>query len=130
MFKVDKGNVPGHCNQLAFSFSGKARLCTNELKKDNRMLKSIAAQKLSTLKPCTKCASSKIIHALITKRNSPKVSRVTGKVNKISKGFIIASNTASMSATITAVIILLLTISMPGNIAASIKTLTAVINIL
>ena len=55
---------------------------------------------------------------------------VAGSVNKISSGFTIASSTANTRATITAVTILLFIISTPGNIAASTKTFTAVINIL
>lgn len=71
-----------------------------------------------------------MMQAFITKRKSPNVRIVAGRVNKMSKGFTIASNTANTNATITAVIILLFTISIPGNIAASIKTFTVVISIL
>ena len=55
---------------------------------------------------------------------------VAGSVNKMSKGLTIASNTANTKATITAVTILLFTISTPGNMAASIKTFTVVMSIL
>lgn len=77
------------------------------------MLKSRACQKLSTLKPPTKCASIKIIHALIIKRNKPSVSIVAGNVSSTSSGFINASKKDNTTATISAVNMLL--ISMPGK---------------
>lgn len=77
------------------------------------MLNNKACQKLSTLNPPTKCASIKIIQALITKRKSPSVRMVAGNVSKTSNGFITASKKERTTATISAVNISL--ISMPGN---------------
>ena len=113
---------------FAVSFSLNACLCTNELKKERKMLKSRAYQKLSTLKPCTKCASIKMMQALITKRNNPSVSMVAGSVSRISRGFINASSSDSTKATTIAVKKLLFTISTPGSMYASINTLTVVIS--
>ena len=77
------------------------------------MLNNKACQKLSTLKPPTKCASIKIMQALITNRKIPSVSMVAGRVNNISNGFINESKNESTTATISAVNMLL--ISMPGK---------------
>ena len=113
---------------FAVSFSLHACLCTNELKKERKMLKSRAYQKLSTLKPCTKCASINIMQALITKRNKPRVRIVAGKVNSISNGLMKASSNASTKATTMAVKKLLFTICTPGKMYASTKTFTVVIS--
>lgn len=78
------------------------------------MLNSSACQKVSILKPPTKCASIKIIQALMIKRNKPSVSKVAGKVSNTINGFINASRKDSTTATMTAVNMLL--ISMPGKI--------------
>lgn len=71
-----------------------------------------------------------MIQALITNKKRPSVRMVAGSVSRMSKGFITVSSTANTKATITAVKILLSAISTPGNMAASIKTFTAEINIL
>jgi hypothetical protein len=109
---------------------GKARLCTKELKKERTMLNNKAYQKPSTLNPCTKWASSKMMQALITNKKSPRVKMVAGNVSKISNGFITASSTANTNATNIAVTILLFSIATPGRMAANINTLTVVMRIL
>ena len=55
-----------------------------------KMLAKKAVQNPETLKPLTSDATSKIISALITSKNRPKVSSVSGKVNRINKGRTIA----------------------------------------
>ena len=92
------------------------------------MLNKSACQKLSTLKPPTKCASIKIMQALIIKRKRPRVRMVAGKVSNISNGFTNPSSKERTTATISAVNISL--IKIPGSIYASIKTFTAHTNIL
>lgn len=87
------------------------------------MLKRRACQKLSTLKPPTKCASIKIMHAFITNKNIPSVRIVAGNVSSTNNGLINASNKESTTATISAVNMSL--IKIPGSIYASIKTFTA-----
>ena len=57
-----------------------------------------AVQKPATLKPFTKRATSRIIKALITSKNRPKVMNVNGNVNTTKNGLTMAlakpSNTA------------------------------------
>ena len=105
--------------QLSLGFSsdcflGKALLWTKELKKDNKMLNNKASQKPATLNPLTKCSAIKIINALITNKNNPSEKIVTGSVNIINNGLIVASNIANSTATASAVKISLITI--PGRI--------------
>lgn len=52
------------------------------------MLNNKAVQKESMLKPPTIVSQTKIIMALMTNRNNPKLKIVIGKVNKIKSGFI------------------------------------------
>lgn len=104
-----------------------ALLCTNELKKDSSILNNTAYQKPSTLNPSIKYPAVKMIQALMTNKNNPRVSMVTGRVNIINSGLIVASNIASTTATISAVKISLSLI--PGRIWARINALTVVINI-
>jgi hypothetical protein len=92
------------------------------------MLNKRACQKLSTLKPPTKCASIKIMQALITNRNRPSVRIVAGNVSNTNNGFTNPSNKESTTATIRAVNMSL--IKIPGSMYASIKTFTAHTNIL
>src|SRR5512133_1277558 len=65
-----------------------------------KMLAKKAVQKLDTLKPDTRDATSRIISALITSRNRPKVKNVSGKVSTMSSGLTMAlakpSNSAEM----------------------------------
>ena len=70
------------------------------------------------------------MQAFITNKKRPRENIVAGRVSKINNGLITASSTAKTNATNTAVAILLLRIAMPGKIAAKIKTLTVLINIL
>jgi len=68
------------------------------LSTDMKMLAKNAVQKVSTLKPFTSRATSKIINALITKINSPNVSSVSGKVRMNSRGLMTAFAKPSKSA--------------------------------
>lgn len=63
------------------------------------MLNNKADQKSATEKPSTNSLHNIIINALMTNKNSPKVKIVTGKVNKISKGFTNKFNNARTNAT-------------------------------
>ena len=78
------------------------------------MLNNKASQKLATLKPLTKCSAIKIINALIANKNNPSEKIVTGSVNIINNGLIVASNIANSTATASAVKMSLITI--PGRI--------------
>ena len=90
------------------------------------MLNKRAYQNPATLKPSIKYSAAKMMQALITNKNIPSVSTVTGKVKIIKSGFTVASRMASKKATASAVKISL--ISMPGRMLARIKALTVVIN--
>ena len=50
------------------------------------MLKNKAAQNPETAKPSTNLSANKIIQALITNKNNPKVTIVAGSVKKIKSG--------------------------------------------
>lgn len=67
---------------------------------DKIILKKTAIQKVSTSKPPTISVQSIIISALITSKNSPKVSNVMGNVNKISNGFTKRLSSPNTTATI------------------------------
>jgi hypothetical protein len=69
-------------------------MLSNEMK----MLAKKAVQNVATLKPLIIQATSKIINALITRINTPKVSRVSGKVRTISSGLMTAFAKPSKSA--------------------------------
>jgi hypothetical protein len=71
---------------------------------DKIILKSIAVQNVSTVKPPTILLQSKMISALTTKRNSPKVTIVTGKVKNTSNGLINVFSNPKTNATIIEVI--------------------------
>jgi hypothetical protein len=68
------------------------------------MLNNNAVQKVSTLNPPTILVHKRIIKALITSRNNPKVSSVTGRVNKIKRGLIKTLSKLKTTATITDVV--------------------------
>jgi len=106
---------------------GNNRLCTKELKNESSTLNSKAYQNPSILKPSIKYSADKMMQAFITNKNIPNVSMVTGKVNTIKSGLTVASKMASITATITEVKIL--SISIPGRILARIKAFTEVIRI-
>ena len=80
---------------------------------DKSMLNNSAVQKLLTLKPLMNLSANKIIHALMTSKNSPKVTMVMGKVRMIKMGFTMAFKKAKTAATIIAVVKLIT--STPGK---------------
>jgi hypothetical protein len=92
------------------------------------MLKSVAVQKESTLKPATKWSQRRIIRALMTSKNKPRVKNVTGKVNKTKTGFTKKLRSANTMATVSAVVNSSTTT--PFIKCAMINTSSAVINIL
>ncbi len=67
------------------------------------MLKINAVQNESTTKPPTILVDNKIIIALITSKNKPNVTKVTGKVKITKIGFIKTFSNPKTTATITAV---------------------------
>lgn len=67
------------------------------------MLNNKAYQKPATSKPLTRASQIRTIKALITNKNKPNVSIVTGRVNKISKGFTNRLSKIKTAATTTAV---------------------------
>jgi hypothetical protein len=71
---------------------------------DNNILNRRAHQNPSTVNPLISFSQSKIISALMTKRNKPSVKIVIGKVSIISIGLTSAFNIANTTATINAVI--------------------------
>lgn len=98
-----------------------------DLKNDNKILKTKAEKKLDTIKPPTKLAANRIIIALITNRNSPKVTIVAGNVKKINNGLTNIFKTAIAKATHIADDIF--AIATPGKIPAKANTANAVNNI-
>ncbi len=73
-----------------------------DLKMDSNILNSNAHQKLETAKPSTNLSANKIIQALITNKNNPKVTMVAGKVKKIKIGRTNIFNSDITTATIIA----------------------------
>ena len=69
---------------------------------DSKTLNNNADQKVETTKPPTKFPANKIIHALITNKNKPKVTMVAGKVKKIKSGRTNIFNNEITTATIIA----------------------------
>ena len=67
------------------------------------MLKRSALKNPDTAKPSTNLSANKIIIALITNRNKPKVTIVAGKVKKTKSGRTNIFNSAITTATIMAV---------------------------
>jgi len=65
-------------------------------------LKPIAHQNPSTRKPGMTLSASRIIRALITNKNNPKVINVIGIVSTINIGFKVTFNMARNAATISA----------------------------
>ena len=63
-----------------------------------KMLAKKAVQKPDTLNPFTSAETSRIMSALITSRNRPKVSSVSGRVSTISSGLTTALAKPSRSA--------------------------------
>ena len=70
---------------------------------DNTTLKSSAVQKESTLNPPTILVHNKMIIALITNKNNPKVKTVNGSVNNTNIGFIKTLSNPNTTATSKAV---------------------------
>jgi hypothetical protein len=95
-----------------------------DLKTDSNTLKSSAEKNPETAKPATNLSANKMIIALITKINKPKVTKVAGNVKKINKGLTTAFNTAITNATIIAETAP--DMVTPGKIAAKTTTTTAV----
>jgi hypothetical protein len=73
-----------------------------DLKTDSKILKSSAAKNPETTKPATSLSANKMMIALITKINKPKVTIVAGNVKKINKGLTTIFNKAITTATIIA----------------------------
>ena len=71
---------------------------------DNMILKIKAVQKVSTLNPPTILVHNKIISALITNKNNPKVIIVTGSVSMTNIGLIKILSNPKTTATIKAVV--------------------------
>ena len=70
---------------------------------DSRILNKIAVQILLTANPSINLSANRIIMALITNKNNPKVIIVIGKVNIINNGLTNTFKTDITAATITAV---------------------------
>ncbi|OIP51924.1 MAG: hypothetical protein AUK33_02855 [Flavobacteriaceae bacterium CG2_30_34_30] len=92
----------------------------------NKKLKSSAHQKPFMLKPGINQSISKIITALITKRNKPNVIRVAGRVNNTNNGFTVIFKSANTAATIIEVVNVFT--CAPGRISAKTITTMAVNN--
>ena len=88
---------------LNYFLTPKIRFIT-DCKTDKTMLNIKAVIKPSTSKPSTIFVQSNTINALMTKRNKPKVSTVTGKVKNTIIGYIKMFNNPSTTATINAVV--------------------------
>jgi hypothetical protein len=95
---------------------------------DNKILKNNAVQKVSTLNPSTKLLHNKIINALMTNKNNPKVKIVIGSVNKIKTGLTNRFNNPKTMATIMEVA--KFATDTPGRNLAISKTKTEVSKIL
>ena len=88
---------------------------------DSKTLNNNADQKPDTAKPSINLSANKIIHALITNKNKPKVTMVAGKVKNIKSGRTNMFNNEITIATIIADVYPATEI--PGKILA--KTITA-----
>ena len=77
--------------------------CNNDCNIDSSILNKIAVQILPTANPSINLSANRIIMALITNKNNPKVIIVIGKVNIINSGFTNTFNTDNTAATIMAV---------------------------
>lgn len=69
---------------------------------ESKILKKSAVQKPETAKPPTNLSANKIIIALITNKNKPKVTKVAGSVKKIKMGLTNIFKKAITAATIIA----------------------------
>ena len=87
---------------------------------ESKILKSRAYQNPSTINPLTKASQIIIIRALITNKNNPKVTMVTGSVNMIRIGFTNRFNKTRTAATTIA--IRKLSTEIPGKILARMTT--------
>ena len=92
-------------------------------KMDRRILNNSAYQNPLTSNPETKASQIKMITALMTKRKSPKVKMVTGKVKMIRMGFTNKFKTISTAATTIAV--KKFATLMPGKMLANTTTAIA-----
>ena len=73
-----------------------------DLKTDSKTLNNSAQKNPSTAKPSTNLSANKMIHALITNRNKPKVTMVAGNVKNIKSGRTNIFNNEITTATIIA----------------------------
>ena len=71
---------------------------------DNRMLNSMAIQTPSTENPLIRLSANRIINALTTSKNKPKVTMVIGNVRMMRIGFTKRFNIDNTTATIIAVV--------------------------
>ena len=92
----------GVCNS-AYFFSSFKPECRIDCNIDKSMLNHNAVQKLLTLNPLMNLSANKMMQALITSKNNPKVTIVMGKVRIINTGFTSKFNTDNTTATIIAV---------------------------
>ena len=92
---------------------------------DNKILNSNAVQNPFTPKPSINLSASRIMQALITNKNKPRVTMVIGIVKMIKIGFKIALSNAKTTATIIAASNPLT--ATPGKKCAKSNTIPAVI---
>lgn len=90
---------------------------------DSKILNNRAYQKPFTSNPSTKASQIKMINALMTNKNKPNVTMVTGSVKRIRIGFTNKFNKTRTAATTTAVTKLSTVI--PGKILANTTTAIA-----
>lgn len=76
----------------------------NDCDTDKMILNKKAVKKESTVNPPTILSHTKIINALITNKNRPRVIKVMGKVKSIKIGLINTFNNPNTTATIKAVV--------------------------
>lgn len=91
-------------NRCIFYLSSLVNLNIIDWQIERIILKIIAVQNELTLNPSTNLEHNKIITALITNKNNPNVSIVTGNVKSTNIGFTIALSKPKTTATITAVV--------------------------
>ena len=80
-------STPGQISILGQSNSQESSPPINRLNKEIKILAKKAVQKLEIVKPLTKAETNISTKALTTSRNSPMVTTVSGRVNRMSKGF-------------------------------------------
>ena len=98
---------------------------TKKLRTAIKILAKKAVQNPDTLKPETSVDTSSIINALITSKKNPKLNMVSGMVNRMTMGLIIALAKPSSSAAISSDF--LLVNEMPWNIKPATHSDRAVI---